>query len=113
MALCIVLACCGWLSICRQVIHAFGQCKDTEYSCLLHLFDELVPLCFLHYPIIIVRGGQFEQLASLMKHLAIMFVAMDIHHYNKASLSWISDEQHQKENFPDYHAAKCTTCSVF
>ena len=47
-----------------------------------------------------------------MKRLAIVFVAMDRHHYNKASLSWISDEQHQKENFPDYHTAKSTTCSV-
>ena len=59
-----------------------------------------------------MRGGQFEQLASSMKRLAIMFVAMDRHHYNKASLPWISDEQHQQENFPDYHASKCALCSV-
>ena len=103
---------CGWLRIPRQVIQAFGQCKDIEYSCLLHLFEELVPPCFLHYPVIIVRGGQFEQLASSMKPLAIMFVEMDSDHYNKASLSLISDEQHQKENFPDDHAAKSTTCSA-
>lgn len=108
---CTVLSFCGWLSVRRQVIQAFGQCKDTEYSCLLHLFEELIPLCFLHYPVI-VRGGQFEQLASSMKRLAIMFVAMDRHHYNKASLSWISDVQHQQENFPDYHAAKSAICSV-
>lgn len=111
VTLCIVLSFCGWLSVRRQVIQAFGQCKDTEYSCLLHLFEELIPLCFLHYPVI-VRGGQFEQLASSMKRLAIMFVAMDRHHYNKASLSWISDVQHQQENFPDYHAAKSAICSV-
>ena len=37
-----------------------------------------------------------------------MFVAMDRHHYNKASLPWISDVQHQQENVPDYHAL----CSV-
>lgn len=95
----------------NKVIQAFGQCKDTEYSCLLHLFEELIPLCFLHYPVI-VRGGQFEQLALSMKRLAIMFVAMDRHHYNKASLSWISDVQHQQKNFPDYHAAKSAICSV-
>ena len=111
VALCVVLSFCGWLSVRRQVIQTFGQCKDTEYSCLLHLFEELIPLCFLHYPVI-VRGGQFEQLASSMKRLAIMFVAMDRHHYNKASLSWISDVQHQQENFPDYHTAKSATCSV-
>jgi len=111
VALCVVLSFCGWLSVRKQVIKAFGQCKDTEYSCLLHLFEEQIPLCFLHYPVI-VRGGQFEQLALSMKHLAIMFVAMDRHHYNKASLSWISDVQHQQENFPDYHAAKSAICSV-
>lgn len=76
-----------------------------------HLLEELIPLCFLHYPAI-VRGGQFEQLASSMNRLAIMFVAMDRHHYNKASLSWISDVQHQQENFPDYHTAKAALCSV-
>lgn len=48
VALCIVLAFCDWLRIRTQVIQAFGQCKDTEYSCLLHLFEELNPLCFLH-----------------------------------------------------------------
>ena len=41
-----------------------------------------------------------------------MFVAMDRHHYNKASLPWISDVQHQQENVPDYHAAKSVLCSV-
>ena len=98
MVLCIVLAFCDWLSIHRQVIQTFGQCKDIEY--------------ILHYPVI-VRGGQFEQLASSMKPLAMMVVAMHRHHYNKVSLSWISDEQHQKEKFLDYHVAhKSTTCSV-
>ena len=111
VALCIALAFCGWLSIRMQVIQAFGQCKDTEYSCLLHLFEELIPLGYLHYPVI-VRSGQFEQLVSSTKRLAIMFVAMDRHHYNKASLSWISDVHHQQENFPDYHAAKAALCSV-
>ena len=111
VALCITLSFCGWLRIRSQIIQAFSQCKDTEYTCLLHLFEELIPLCFLHYPVI-VRGGQFQQLMSSMKRLAIMFVAMDRHHYNKASLSWISDVQHQQEKFPAYHAAKSALCSV-
>ena len=86
VALCIALSFCGWLSIRSHIIQAFGQCKDPEYSCLLHLFEELIPLCFLHYPVI-VRGGQFDQLVSSMKRMAVMFVAMERHHYNKASLS--------------------------
>ena len=107
VALCITLSFCGWLNIRSQVIQAFGLSKDTEYTCLLHLFEELIPLCFLHYPVI-VRGGQFEELTSSMKRLAIMFVAMDRHHYNKASLSWLSDVQHQQTNFPEYYDAKGT-----
>lgn len=76
-----------------------------------NLFEELIPLCYLHYPVI-VRGGQFDQLVSSMKRLAIMFVAMERHHYNKASLSWISDVEHQQANFPEYYEAKSTLCSV-
>jgi len=59
-----------------------------------------------------VRGRQFEQLTSSVRHLPIMFVAMERHHYNKACLSWISDEQHQQTNVPDYHVAKPVLCSV-
>ncbi|KAK3728214.1 hypothetical protein QZH41_002622 [Actinostola sp. cb2023] len=34
------------------------------------------------------------------------------HHYNKASLSWISDCAYQRDNFPTYYNAKDALCSV-
>ncbi|KAK3754300.1 hypothetical protein QZH41_006633 [Actinostola sp. cb2023] len=111
VALCLVLGFCGWQRIRAQVRQAFGNCKDVEYVCLNHLFEELIPLCYLHYPVI-VKGGNMVLLQKAMKRLALMFVAMDRHHYNKACLSWISDNEHQKENFPQYHQAKTKLCSV-
>lgn len=111
VTLCITLAFAGWLQIRDDLTRAFGQCKDVEYACLYHLFDELVPLNFIHYPVV-VRGGNFQQLEAAMKRLSLMFIAMDRHHYNKASLSWISDTKFQRESFPDYLHAKQDLCSV-
>lgn len=111
VTLCITLAFAGWLQVRDNLINAFGQCKDVEYACLFHLFDELVPLNFMHYPVV-VRGGNFEQLEVAMKRLSLMFIAMDRHHYNKASLSWISDTNYQRASFPDYLQAKEDLCPV-
>ena len=80
----------GWLQVRSQIKKAFGECKDVEYECIHHLFDELLPLNFLHYPVI-VRGGNFSNIQDSMKRLCLMFIAMDRRHYNKATLSWISD----------------------
>lgn len=111
VALCITLAFAGWLKVRDHIINAFGQCKDVEYVCLHHLFDELVPLNFYHYPVV-VRGGNFQYLQESMKRLSLMFIAMDRHHYNKATLSWISDVKHQQESFPEYLQARQDLCSV-
>ena len=111
VALCITLAFAGWLQVRDHVINAFGECKDVEYVCLFHLFDELVALNFMHYPVI-VKGGNFQHIQEAMKRLSLMFIAMDRHHYNKASLSWISDLEHQQRTSPDYFQAKQHLCSV-
>lgn len=111
VTLCITLAFAGWLQVRDNVIAAFGQCKDVEFACLYHLFDELVPLTFMHYPVV-VRGGNFQQLEVAMKRLSLMFIGMDRHHYNKASLSWISDTKYQRETFPSYFNSKQHLCPV-
>lgn len=111
VSLCITLAYAGWLQVRDHITSAFGQCKDVEYVCLYHLFDELIPLNFLHYPVI-VRGGNFELLEKSMKRLSLMFIGMDRHHYNKASISWISDTKFQEEEFQEYLEAKKDLCSV-
>ena len=43
----------GWLHVRSHIIKAFGECKDVEYASIHHLFDELLPLNFLHYPVIV------------------------------------------------------------
>lgn len=45
-------------------------------------------------------------------HLAIMFITMVRHHYNKATLSWIGDCNHQQDQFPGYYNTKTALCSV-
>ena len=82
--------------------------KDVEYVCLYHLFDELIPLNFMHYPVV-VRAGDFNMLMDFIKRLWIMFIAMDRQHYNKASISWISDTLYQEESFHDYYQVKKTS----
>ena len=94
-----------------HIIKAFGECKDVEYASIHHLFDELPPLNFLHYPVI-VRSGNFSNIQDSMKRLCLIFITMDRHHYNKATLSWISDTQHQKDICPEYYQAKQDLCSV-
>ncbi|KXJ06379.1 hypothetical protein AC249_AIPGENE23163 [Exaiptasia diaphana] len=111
VSLCITLAFAGWLQIRDAILNAFGECKDVEYACLFHLFDELVPLTFLHYPVF-VKGNDFNNVHVSMKRLAVMFITMERHHYNKASLSWISDSHYQRNYFPDYYTAKQHLCSV-
>ena len=85
------------------------ECKDVEYASIHHLFDELLPLNFLHYHVI-VRSGNFSNIQDSMKRLCLMFIPMDRHHYNKAALSWISDTQHQRDICPEYYQAKQDLC---
>ena len=47
-----------------------------------------------------------------MKRLCLMFITTDRHHYNKATLSWIGDTQHQKDARSEYYQAKQDLCSV-
>ena len=37
---------CGWLLIRDKFLQKFKLCKDTEYVCLLHILEEVVPLVF-------------------------------------------------------------------
>ena len=110
-AICLALTFCGWLQVRYPIIEAFGQCKDVEYVCLHHLFDEPILLAYLHYPVIL-KGGNFSFLTRSIMNLAIMFITMERHHYNKAKLSWISDAEYQRYNIPQYYQAKGNLCSL-
>ena len=43
----------GCLPVHSHIIKAFGECKDVEYASIHHLFDELLPLNFLHYSVVV------------------------------------------------------------
>ena len=77
----------GWLHFRTHIIKVFGEYKDVEYASIHHLFDKLLPLNFLHYPVI-VRSGNFNNIQDSMKRLRLVFITMDRHHYNQATLSW-------------------------
>ena len=48
----------GWPMIRDKIIRKFDLCKDIEYTCILHILDEVVPLAFFHYAAIF-EGGNF------------------------------------------------------
>lgn len=39
----------GWLKIRSKVLQKFKLCKDIEYSCLLHVQEEVIPIGFFHF----------------------------------------------------------------
>lgn len=68
---------------------------------LIHLLEEVNPLVFLYCP------GSFWSanlmfLHSSIKRLALLFICMEGKHYNKLTLSWISDDDFHRNHFPRY-----------
>ena len=92
---------CAWLLIRKNILKKFQGCKSPEYLMMIHLLEEVNPLVFLHYPVIF-RSGNYTALRSSMIRLALFFIYMERHHYNKSALSWISDDEHLKQKLPEY-----------
>ena len=91
----------GWLLIREDILEKFRGCKCPEYLMMVYLLEEVNPLVFLHYPVIF-RSGNFKPLHSSMMRLALLFISMDCHHYNKSTLSWISDDDFHRKHLPGY-----------
>lgn len=47
----------AWTKLCHKVLQKFQLCKDIEYSCLLFLLDEVIPLSFFHNPVTFRSGN--------------------------------------------------------
>lgn len=92
---------CGWLRIRNDILKKFQGCKCPEYLMMIHLLEEVNPLVFLHYPVIF-HSGNYHALRSSMLRLAVFFIYMERHHYNKSALSWNSDDEHLKQQPPEY-----------
>lgn len=103
---------CGWIMIREKVLSKFGFCKDLEYACLLHILDEVIPLVFFHYTLIF-RSGTLDTYISVMFRFLILFIIWERRHYDKSTLSMLSDMLHQKFNFPQYYKTKENYLTLF
>lgn len=104
ISLCIVAALLGWLMVRKRIISRFAKCKDYEYTCLLYLLEDVVPLVFYQYHIF--RTGNLDMYFNVMLRMAILFICWRRRHYNKSTLSWLSDADHQKSKVPEYWNTK-------
>jgi len=95
----------GWLMIRDKIIGKFDSCKDIEYTCILHILDEVVPLAFFHYAAIF-EGGNLQMYSETMFRFLALFIVWDRRHYDKSTLSMLSDLIHQKLNFEKYYEMK-------
>lgn len=102
----------GWLMVREKIIGKFAMCKDPEYVLLLFLFDEVVPLGFFQYSTIF-RSGNLEQYLTVMVRIEILFIIWKRRHYNKSTLSMLSDIEHQRKNLPSYYLTKKNWLSLF
>ena len=95
----------GWLMLRSKVLRLFKLCKDLEYVCLLYLFEEVLPLLFFHYPVIF-RSSKLENYLPIMRRFAVLFTCWRRRHYDKSTLSLLSDTLHQKLNNRQYYNMK-------
>lgn len=95
----------GWLKIRSKVLQKFKLCKDIEYSCLLHILEEVIPIGFFHYSLIF-RSGDLEGYTETMLRLMVLFIIWKRKHYNRSTLSMLSDLWYHKNNFTNYYKMK-------
>lgn len=95
----------GWLKIRSKVLAKFKLCKDIEYACFLHLLDEVIPISFYHYPVTF-RSGDLDCYIATMLRLLVLFIIWKRKHYDRSTLSMLSDLCYHKMFFPAYYNLK-------
>ena len=95
----------GWLQIRTKVLQKFQLCKEIEFTCILRLLDEVIPLSFYHYPVMFLSGS-LSSYIEVMLRFVLLFIIWRHHHYDRSTLSTLSDIYHQKFNFPSYFVCK-------
>ena len=95
----------AWTKLHHKVLQKFQLCKDIEYSCLLFLLDKVIPLSFFHYPVTFRSGNLDDYMATMLK-LSILFIIWQRRHYDRSTLSTLSDLCFHKQHFPQYHELK-------
>ena len=97
IVLCIVSAYLGWCKIREEVLPKFSLCKDVATDCLLYLLEVVLPLAYFTYSWAF-RGGRLAEFRLMMKQMAVVFITFRRTHYNKTTLSSISDDIHHQNN---------------
>ena len=83
----------GWLNLRSQILEFFKESKDPEVATVIYFLDELIPVAFFSYSVMF-RIGDLQQYRDFMKRLAIAMLCFRRRYYDKATLSWLSDDDH-------------------
>ena len=108
--LCVTAAFLGWTLIREKVLPKFDLCKSHEFVSVFYLLDHVVPIVFFHYQTF--RTGNLTDFENLMIQLCIIFISWQRRHYNKSTLSFLSDMAYQKTFLPAYYQVKQKWLSV-
>lgn len=110
VTLCLTAALLGWLQIREKVLEKFGIYKDHEYVSIIYLLEHVLPLVFFQYNIF--RAGDVLEYENLMTQMAVLFICWERRHYNKSTLSFLSDIEYQKAFMPSYWSKKLQFLSL-
>jgi len=102
----------GWLMIREKIIQKFNMCKDVEYVIMLFLLDEILPLGFFQYTTMFC-SGDLDNYVAVMVRVTLLFIIWKRRHYNRSSISMLSDIKHQMENVKDYFQRKKDWLALF
>ena len=98
ISLCIIATLLRWIMVQKHIISRLANGKNHEYACLLYLLEDVVLLVFYQYQIF--RSGNLEIYFQVMLYMAVFFTCWRRRHYNKPTLSWLSDADYQKSSLP-------------
>lgn len=110
-SLCVTAALIGWQLIREKVLQKFGKCKHHEFVTILYLLEHVVPLIFYQYNIF--RSGNLELYEKVMAQIAIIFICWKRRHYDKSTLSFLSDCAYQCRHLPEYWSKKASVLKLF
>ncbi|CAH3113680.1 unnamed protein product [Porites lobata] len=109
-SLCVTAALLGWQLIRQKVLEKFGKCKQHEFVTILHLLEHVLPLVFYQYNIF--RSGDLKLYEKVMAQIAIIFICWKRRHYDKSTLSFLSDCAYQCKHLPEYWSKKASVLKL-
>ena len=105
-SLCVIVAFIGWQLIREKVLEKFAKCKQHEFATILHLLEHVVPLVFYQYNVF--RSGDLKLYEKVMAQMVIVFICWRRRHYDKSTLSFLSDCAYQCKHLPEYWSKKAS-----